>query len=74
MTKRNQVGMSRNIAIEVRFDRSIRLWCGVFRHRETQDQIGDAWWGISRDEVLVYGGMHWMGYGRLVENDELVAV
>ena len=56
----NVIGMSRDVAIEVTFDRSSRLWCGVFRHRETQNQIGDSWWGATRDEVLVFSGMHWM--------------
>lgn len=57
MSNRNEVVMSRDISIEVWFDKSARIWGGSLKDRTTGIQLGDAWWGISRDEVLVNGGL-----------------
>ena len=64
MVNRNEVALSVEISIEVWFDKSDRLWCGQLRDRINGDQIGDAWWSVSRDEALVWGGVYYMAHRR----------
>lgn len=64
MTNRNEVAMSRDISIEVWFDKSNRSWCGVLRDKITGDQIDSAWWSVSREEALVWGGAYYIAHVR----------
>ena len=47
------IGVSKHVVMEVYYDRTSRSWWAFYANREGY-QIGDAWHGFTRDEVLVH--------------------
>jgi hypothetical protein len=47
------IGVTDRVVMEVYYDRASRSWWAFYADREGY-QIGDAWFGFTRDEVLVH--------------------
>lgn len=54
MAQKNEVLISTDILMKVWYDRNADTWIGEYRNRHTGDRIGQSWWGVSRDHVLVF--------------------
>ena len=54
MAQKNEVIISTDIVMKVWYAPNTRMWIGEYRNRHTSDQIGNSWWGASRDHVLVF--------------------
>lgn len=51
-TKGSSIPLPGGMTLEVYYDRETRSWWGFYGNNGVQ--IGDAWFGFTRDEVLVH--------------------
>ena len=49
-----RIKISPRVLLDVWYARRERVWYGRYIHAEYGYQIGDAWFGATRDEVLVF--------------------
>ena len=51
---RQQIAVAPSIRMAVYYDRATQSWWAYYLDTRTGDQLGDAWFGATRDEVLVF--------------------
>jgi len=54
MTNASEVVVQWPVEIALYYERNQRTWWAFYRNAETGDQLTPAWFGPSRDQVLVH--------------------
>lgn len=43
-----------SLAMHVFYDKALKSWVGFYYSRVMLEQVGDAWYAHSRDEILIF--------------------